>query len=113
MLLKEFGIIGGDRDNADNDDEDDDEEEVYRRWVEHTKDRPFNDRRYAVNPEKLEALGWRPKTRLDEGLRRTVEWYRLYGEAWWGDVSAVLVAHPEKAVKNDSDAEDMGFPDGL
>ena len=33
------------------------------------------------SPEKLEALGWRARTRFAEGLERAVAWYRE--NAWW------------------------------
>jgi CDP-glucose 4,6-dehydratase len=39
------------------------------------------DRQY-VDSSKLRALtGWRPQVDLEEGLRRTVEWYRAHPEA--------------------------------
>lgn len=65
-----------------------------RRWIKYTHDRPFNDRRYAVDANKLRKLGWCPKTRIEEGLRQTVDWYRKFGEAWWGDISHVLTPFP-------------------
>ncbi|WP_410219310.1 dTDP-glucose 4,6-dehydratase [Paracoccus sp. (in: a-proteobacteria)] len=46
-------------------------------------DRPGHDRRYAIDPARIrEELGWRPSVTLDEGLRRTVEWY-LQNTDWW------------------------------
>ena len=68
--------------------------EQLRKWVKYTHDRPFNDRRYAVDGSKLRQLGWKQKTRLDEGLVKTVEWYRQFGETWWGDISHVLTPYP-------------------
>jgi dTDP-D-glucose 4,6-dehydratase len=62
--------------------------------VQYTEDRPFNDQRYATDGAKLAALGWRPNTSFDDGLRRTVEWYRQFGEVWWGDISRVLTSFP-------------------
>ncbi|KAL1603494.1 hypothetical protein SLS60_005081 [Paraconiothyrium brasiliense] len=62
--------------------------------VQYTEDRPFNDQRYATDGTKLAALGWQPKTGFDDGLRRTVEWYRRFGEVWWGDISRVLTSFP-------------------
>lgn len=50
--------------------------------VEHVTDRPGHDRRYAVNSERLRALGWSPSVGLDEGIARTVAWYRE-NESWW------------------------------
>jgi len=64
------------------------------KWVQHTEDRPFNDQRYATDGSKLAALGWQPKTSFDEGLKNTVEWYRRFGEVWWGDISRVLTSFP-------------------
>ncbi len=49
------------------------------RWV---PDRPGHDRRYSIATDKARALGWEPEMPLDEGLRRTVEWYRD-NEDWW------------------------------
>lgn len=56
------------------------------KWVEHTHDRPFNDMRYAVDAAKISQLGWTQKTSFEKGLKLTVEWYRTYGESWWGSI---------------------------
>ena len=41
------------------------------------KDRRGHDRRYALRLEKMEKdLGWKPAVPLQEGLRRTIDWYR-------------------------------------
>ncbi len=46
-------------------------------------DRPGHDRRYAIDPTKLEAeLGWRAQETFASGLVKTVEWY-LDNESWW------------------------------
>ncbi len=51
--------------------------------VEHVKDRPGHDRRYAVDFSRAEAeLDWRPERGFEEGLSGTVLWY-LEHEAWW------------------------------
>ena len=40
-------------------------------------DRPGHDRRYAITAGKLEkASGWRPLVPFEEGLSRTIRWYR-------------------------------------
>jgi dTDP-glucose 4,6-dehydratase len=49
--------------------------------IEFVTDRPGHDRRYSLSSEKLGALGWRAQVRFEEGLARTVEWYRENG--WW------------------------------
>jgi dTDP-D-glucose 4,6-dehydratase len=65
-----------------------------QKWVQYTEDRPFNDQRYATDGAKLSKLGWQPKTSFDEGLQVTVDWYRRFGDAWWGDISRVLTSFP-------------------
>ena len=48
--------------------------------VEHVADRPGHDREYRIDASKLEGeLGWRPRTSLGEGIRRTVEWFHASG----------------------------------
>ncbi|BFZ54028.1 hypothetical protein PYCC9005_001059 [Savitreella phatthalungensis] len=70
-------------------------------WVRHTHDRPFNDMRYAVDAAKLHKLGWKQSTTLENGLAKTVAWYRAHGETWWGDISPYLRAFPEVASRAD------------
>jgi dTDP-glucose 4,6-dehydratase len=54
--------------------------------IEHVRDRPGHDRRYSLSSEKLRSeLGWEPRLRFDEGLGRTVDWYRD-NEWWWGPI---------------------------
>ncbi len=44
-------------------------------------DRPGHDRRYALDPAKAgRELGWSPGHSFEEGLQRTVDWYRSHGE---------------------------------
>jgi dTDP-glucose 4,6-dehydratase len=45
-------------------------------------DRPGHDRRYSLDTNKLEALGWQPQEPFEEGLAKTVRWYRE-NEWWW------------------------------
>jgi dTDP-glucose 4,6-dehydratase len=39
-------------------------------------DRPGHDFRYGVGADRILSLGWTPEVPFDEGLERTVEWYR-------------------------------------
>jgi dTDP-glucose 4,6-dehydratase len=51
--------------------------------VEPVEDRLGHDRRYCVDWGKIrEELGYRPEVDFDEGLARTVKWYRE-NESWW------------------------------
>jgi dTDP-glucose 4,6-dehydratase len=54
-----------------------------RDLVSFVTDRPGHDRRYAIDPSKIEReLGWKPHETFDSGLARTVDWY-LANEDWW------------------------------
>ena len=45
--------------------------------IEFVADRPGHDFRYAIDFSKAkEELGWEPVVDFDEGLRRTVAWYK-------------------------------------
>lgn len=47
-----------------------------RSLIRYVKDRPGHDRRYAIDPAKVELeLGWRPEETWEGGLRKTVQWY--------------------------------------
>lgn len=52
-------------------------------WIEHVADRPNHDRRYVIEPAKIEReLGWRPTIEFNQGMRETVDWY-VQNEPWW------------------------------
>jgi dTDP-glucose 4,6-dehydratase len=51
--------------------------------IEHVTDRPGHDRRYAIDSRRAQQeLGWRPETVFEEGLARTIRWYRDHAD-WW------------------------------
>ena len=55
----------------------------YADLITYVTDRPGHDARYAIDPTRIRTeLGWRPSVTVEEGLRRTVEWY-LNNEVWW------------------------------
>ncbi|MDX1820168.1 MAG: dTDP-glucose 4,6-dehydratase [Paracoccaceae bacterium] len=55
----------------------------YADQITFVTDRPGHDARYAIDPSRIRAeLGWRPSVTVEEGLRRTVQWY-LDNESWW------------------------------
>jgi len=57
-----------------------------RTLIEHVRDRPGHDRRYAVDSDKIaRRLGFRAATPLRTGLEATVCWY-LENEGWWRSV---------------------------
>lgn len=51
--------------------------------IKFVSDRPGHDRRYAIDPTKLETeLGWKPEYNFDTGIAMTIEWY-LNNKDWW------------------------------
>ncbi len=56
--------------------------------VRFVKDRPGHDRRYAIDPRKIEQeLGWRPQETFESGIRKTVAWY-LNNQPWVQNVTS-------------------------
>lgn len=46
-------------------------------------DRPGHDRKYSVDWTTIQKeLDWRPSVTLEEGLHKTIEWYKTH-ESWW------------------------------
>jgi dTDP-glucose 4,6-dehydratase len=50
--------------------------------ISYVEDRLGHDRRYSLGSAKTEALGWKASIGFDDGIERTVEWYRE-NEWWW------------------------------
>ncbi|PEL13544.1 dTDP-glucose 4,6-dehydratase [Bacillus sp. AFS017336] len=50
--------------------------------IEFVQDRLGHDKRYAIDPSKLEKLGWKPTYHFDTGIAQTVQWY-LDNKEWW------------------------------
>jgi dTDP-glucose 4,6-dehydratase len=54
----------------------------FRELITFVTDRPGHDRRYAIDPGKIEReLGWQPTTPFDQGIAKTVDWY-LSHRSW-------------------------------
>jgi len=45
-------------------------------YIEFTKDRPYNDKRYSVSSKKIRKLGWKPKESLLKDLPMIIDWYK-------------------------------------
>lgn len=56
-------------------------------WMEFVTDRLGHDRKYAVDWTKIKKLGWKPKCKLEDSIRLTVEWY-MNNEAWWKKIKS-------------------------
>ncbi|WP_347263819.1 dTDP-glucose 4,6-dehydratase [Nitrobacter sp.] len=58
----------------------------YRELITFVTDRPGHDRRYAIDPSKIEQdLGWSARETFESGLAGTIDWY-LANEWWWGPI---------------------------
>jgi dTDP-glucose 4,6-dehydratase len=54
-----------------------------RSLITFVSDRPGHDRRYAIDPAKIEReLGWRAQESFETGLGTTIDWY-LDNDWWW------------------------------
>ncbi len=55
--------------------------------IRHVRDRPGHDRRYSLNIDKIQALGWQPRHSPEEAIRKSVAWYRD-NEWWWRKIKS-------------------------
>jgi dTDP-glucose 4,6-dehydratase len=54
-----------------------------RELIAFVTDRPGHDRRYAIDPSKIETeLGWRAEESFETGIEKTIDWY-LANDWWW------------------------------
>ena len=54
--------------------------------IKFVEDRLGHDRRYAIDPTKLQTeLGWEPKYNFETGLKQTIDWY-LNNQSWWENI---------------------------
>lgn len=53
--------------------------------IEFVEDRLGHDKRYAIDPTKLEQLGWKPTYNFETGIAQTIQWY-LDNKEWWEQI---------------------------
>ena len=54
--------------------------------ITYVTDRKGHDMRYAIDPTFIrQELGWLPKTKFEDGIRKTIRWY-LDNRAWWENI---------------------------
>lgn len=53
--------------------------------IEFVADRLGHDQRYAINPTKIENLGWKPRHTFESGIKQTIKWY-VEQEKWWKQI---------------------------
>ncbi|WP_341322797.1 dTDP-glucose 4,6-dehydratase [Solibacillus sp. FSL H8-0523] len=54
--------------------------------IEFVEDRLGHDKRYAIDPSKIEQLGWKPKFTFESGINQTIKWY-MDNKAWLEQVN--------------------------
>ncbi|QIZ05478.1 dTDP-glucose 4,6-dehydratase [Priestia megaterium] len=54
-------------------------------FIEFVPDRLGHDKRYAIDPTKLEKLGWKPTYTFETGIAQTIEWY-VDNKWWWEQI---------------------------
>lgn len=58
----------------------------YADQIRFVTDRPGHDRRYAIDPTKIERdLGWTAEETFETGLAKTIRWY-LDNDWWWAPI---------------------------
>ncbi|ACA46165.1 dTDP-glucose 4,6-dehydratase [Clostridium botulinum] len=59
---------------------------VTEKLIKYVEDRKGHDRRYGIDPTKIkEDLGWEPKTKFEDGIIKTIEWY-LSNKDWMENI---------------------------
>lgn len=59
------------------------DEDVLMGLITYVEDRKGHDRRYAIDPSKIErGIGWKPEMDFEQGITKTIEWY-ISNEKWW------------------------------
>lgn len=66
--------------------------------ITYVKDRAGHDLRYAIDPSKItEALGWKPETDFESGMKKTIEWY-LENSEWIDEIKSGEYAEYSKRI---------------
>lgn len=64
--------------------------------IKFVPDRLGHDRRYAIDPTKLEQLGWKPSYDFESGILQTVQWF-IDNKEWWEKVlSGEYQSYPQR-----------------
>ncbi|HEU5187885.1 MAG TPA: GDP-mannose 4,6-dehydratase, partial [Candidatus Saccharimonadales bacterium] len=69
-------------------------------FIEFVTDRPGHDMRYDIDPTYIEQkLGWKQSVSFEEGIQRTVDWYKAH-ETWWDEFSQRLTLMRNQGMYN-------------
>lgn len=65
--------------------------------IEYVSDRKGHDRRYAIDPAKIQQeLGWQPETKFEDGIHKTIQWYLEHRDWWMGIISGDYQSYYER-----------------
>lgn len=65
------------------------------KFLEFVPDRALNDLRYHIDGSKVTELGWAPEISFEEGLQKTIDWYRSVNiDGVWPGAENALKPHP-------------------
>lgn len=64
------------------------------------EDRRGHDMRYAIDHSKItQELGWKPSVSFEEGIEKTVEWYKQ-NESWWKRIISEEYLDEQRKISN-------------
>ena len=82
-----------------------DKPESLKTFVE---DRKGHDMRYSIDHTKItNELGWKPSVSFEEGMIKTINWYR-HNEEWWQQIISKEYLDTNRAKANDCQASGVG-----
>lgn len=58
-----------------------------KNYIEYVRDRIGHDRRYSLNCQNINKLGWKTKFNFEEALKETIKWY-AENEKWWKKIKS-------------------------
>ncbi len=69
--------------------------------IKYVTDRPGHDMRYAIDPTKIhDELGWVPTTKFEDGIKKTIAWYKNNRQWWERIISGEYQSYYEKMYGN-------------
>lgn len=82
IAKKIFKILSKVDPNLGNKNENENSKDDYKEFISYVDDRHFNDKRYAINTDNLNGIGWKEEISFKKGLKETVLWYYNNPNHW-------------------------------
>lgn len=71
-----------------------------KKYITFVEDRPFNDGRYAVNWDKITALGWKPQISLEQSLTELALWYETNFDRYFDNEKIIHLVKKDYLLKS-------------